>query len=392
MNLMVLYNKAMGKLVRTFLSNTHIYKFISKIVCNHKFKISKNFSQARNCLELISASPAHQSLPKARSWPSNAPVDISVIVPCFNSARYLRPCLDSILDQDCTCSFEILAIDDGSTDETGAIIDDYAIRDSRIVPIHQTNRGFSGARNTGLSKILGKTVTFVDSDDMLEQNALSTLWINYSCSDSDIVVANYRTMSSDGKTIDPVRVPRKHGAPWGRLYSREVWRYLEFPEGLWFEDSVGFLCIDDAWKTKYINDPIYLYRKNHHGISSTCSQYKKSIDNYWVIEVLLRWRRSLDLPFDQSVYEKILYQFGTMAISRYRALSKKELNIVFLCQSGLLNSIPEFLDMKTLQTGVWRDLEKALKTGNFLLWRLSAEIAGNTSFLDSAENLAESKM
>ena len=92
---------------------------------------------------------------------------ISVIVPVYNVAPYLRQCVDSILSQSYT-NLEVLLIDDGSTDESGAICDEYAQQDSRVKVIHKSNGGLSSARNVGLSLASGEWISFVDSDDWLD--------------------------------------------------------------------------------------------------------------------------------------------------------------------------------------------------------------------------------
>ncbi len=89
---------------------------------------------------------------------------ISVIVPVYNAEKYLHRCVDSILSQTFT-EFELLLIDDGSTDKSGEICDEYAIKDSRIRVFHKENGGVSSARNLGLDNALGEWVTFMDSDD-----------------------------------------------------------------------------------------------------------------------------------------------------------------------------------------------------------------------------------
>ena len=102
---------------------------------------------------------------------------ISVIVPVYNTEKYLHRCVDSILAQTFT-DFELLLIDDGSTDSSGAICDEYAQKDSRVRVFHKENGGVSSARNLGLDKAKGKWVTFVDSDDWIKESFLNKLYIN----------------------------------------------------------------------------------------------------------------------------------------------------------------------------------------------------------------------
>lgn len=93
--------------------------------------------------------------PLTRSWPVISCCDLSVVVSCYNAAAYVGECLDSILGQSTSRTFEVLAIDDGSSDDTGNILDAYACKDERVKGVHQENKGFSGARNKGLDFIRG---------------------------------------------------------------------------------------------------------------------------------------------------------------------------------------------------------------------------------------------
>ena len=101
---------------------------------------------------------------------------ISVIVPVYNVKQYLRRCVDSILKQTYE-NIEIVLIDDGSTDESGAICDRYAQKDVRVKVIHKENGGVSSARNEGLKYIKGKYVNFLDSDDKLSENTLEEVYL-----------------------------------------------------------------------------------------------------------------------------------------------------------------------------------------------------------------------
>ena len=99
---------------------------------------------------------------------------ISVIVPVYNVERYLRRCVDSILHQTYQ-DLEVLLVDDGSTDASGAICDEYAAQEERVTAVHQKNGGLSAARNAGLERAQGTYLCFVDSDDFLDSRMLETL-------------------------------------------------------------------------------------------------------------------------------------------------------------------------------------------------------------------------
>ena len=134
-----------------------------------------------------------------------AEVDLSIIVPCYNVERYVGDCLDSILSQDATCAFEVVAVNDGSTDGTPQILERYASNDARVRVIHQKNRGFSGARNVGIDNARGRVLMFVDSDDAILPRHIANLWTALEESGADIVSGRYRKMTESGKVRAPLK-------------------------------------------------------------------------------------------------------------------------------------------------------------------------------------------
>ena len=256
-------------------------------------------------------------------------VAVSVIVPCYKVEDYVRPCIESILDQQFDHPFEVIAIDDGSPDRTGAILDSIAQDDFRLRVVHQDNRGLSGARNTGIASARGEALVFVDSDDMLCEGALQSLYDEWQRSSCDFVTASYEEMSEDGKRPSPIVGTRSHGAPWARLYDREVWRGLEFPEGCWFEDTVQAFCIDRRFSESYLDKSVYLYRSNNEGITARCVSSKKGLDSFWVTEAMLDWADSLGLAYDQGMHDRLVYQLGPILYARCRALDGKEMRALF---------------------------------------------------------------
>lgn len=114
---------------------------------------------------------------------------ISIIIPVYKCAPYLRQCLDSILAQDYE-AWEAILVDDGSTDSSAAIIDEYAMRDSRFRIVHKENGGVSNTRNVGMDISQGEWMTFVDGDDQLAPGALS-FYASLTSPETDLVMAGY---------------------------------------------------------------------------------------------------------------------------------------------------------------------------------------------------------
>jgi len=159
---------------------------------------------------------------------------ISVVIPVFNSENTIGACIESVLRQTFS-DFELIIVDDGSTDNSGAICDDYHSRDTRITVIHQSNKGRTEARWQGVKTAQGEWLCFVDSDDTLPADSLSFL---HSATEdtTDIVLGNGDTLSGEQRRQIPmvdfrhlaVRAEGQIGLPWGSLYRRSVLSYYLF--------------------------------------------------------------------------------------------------------------------------------------------------------------------
>ena len=114
-------------------------------------------------------------------------VKISVIIPVYNVEKYLKECLDSVINQTLK-DIEIICVNDGSTDNSLNILENYAKKDNRIIVISQKNKGLSGARNTGLKYCSGEYVSFIDSDDYVSKDLFELTYNNAISNNSDLVI------------------------------------------------------------------------------------------------------------------------------------------------------------------------------------------------------------
>ena len=154
--------------------------------------------------------------------------DVSVIVPIYNSEDTIAVCIKSILSQTFT-NLEIILVDDGSSDKSGNICDDYAIKDNRILVIHQPNQGRSRARSVGVENAHGEWIFFVDSDDTLPETAIALLY-EKTDSNTDIILGNGYTLLNEHRDVIPmsdfrhlaVRGEGTIGVPWGSLYRKVI--------------------------------------------------------------------------------------------------------------------------------------------------------------------------
>lgn len=202
---------------------------------------------------------------------------ISVIMPIYNVAAYLPECLDSLLAQDYK-ALEVILIDDGSKDESGAICDDYAAKDSRIRVIHQQNGGAAAAKNAGLRIATGEYLSFVDSDDYLEPNVYGYMVSLLESSGADAGVFAFRNVyrtRQEAHIIQPGRtiITGKEyllrftsdwtcALLWNKLYKRSLFEGVFFEEGHRIDDEYftyqGFL---KAEKVVCDDRIIYNYRR-----------------------------------------------------------------------------------------------------------------------------------
>ena len=223
-------------------------------------------------------------------------IDLSIIIPVYNAEKTIDFCIKSIVKQKTYYNFEILCINDGSTDSSFKIID--SIKDQRLKIYNQKNGGAAKARNTGLSNAMGKYIMFIDSDDFLpNENVIETLLTQADLQSADIVAGNiekyieksdstiYNIKHRNTTTNDLLKMCRlTEGAPWGKIYKKDLWENIAFPEGVEFEDCIIFLNIyPKATKFAYINKSIYCFRSNNNSLYKKSQKGYKCIDSFWSI-------------------------------------------------------------------------------------------------------------
>lgn len=261
---------------------------------------------------------------------------ISIIIPVYNAEKYLRRCIESVLSQSFT-DFELILVDDGSKDSSPQICDEYAAQDSRVKVIHKSNGGVSAARNDGLDIAKSEYVTFIDSDDWVEREYLSTI-SNYR--DYDIVFFSHRLIYEDGYTSEfifdakegnkqniweIIAALRKnktnwnfYGYTWNKMFRRDIIeKYkIRFIEGLRIsEDEVYTLdYCTHAKSIKVLPLCLYNYRVLGIGLTATknsVDEYKKLAESYLAI---------MERETDNRIYEiyipVVLEEFYTAAMNQ----------------------------------------------------------------------------
>lgn len=207
---------------------------------------------------------------------------ISIIVPVYNTSKYLRKCLDSMKHQT-YANIEVILVDDGSTDESVQICDEYAKEDEKFKVIHKINGGQGSARNVGLDNARGDLLAFLDSDDSMEKDCLKNLYEDMLQRNLDIASCNYGRYDEEGVflsrfedrysdfVVDGIEAQKRiwyaeciNLAPWGKVYKRELWKGIRFEECRYYEDYATMHKVYlQADRFGYIHEPQirYLVRK-----------------------------------------------------------------------------------------------------------------------------------
>ena len=222
---------------------------------------------------------------------------ISVIIPLYNTEAFIKDCLDSLVAQTFS-DFEVIIVDDGSTDGSARIAASFASSDARFRLIGQPNKGLSEARNTGLKIMRGDYVMFIDSDDCVAPNFLETLYFIAQLHMADIACCSFQNIDeeykADGSTpsiaVSKVFSAEKAAqialyqdslpdySAWNKLYKASLWKERRFPAGMLFEDLATIPeVLLNANKVAVTKSKLYLYRKRSTSVLSSYFSIKNTV-------------------------------------------------------------------------------------------------------------------
>ena len=237
---------------------------------------------------------------------------VSVIIPVYNVSLYLEKCLNTVINQTYE-NTEIIVIDDGSTDNSGIICDEFAKKDNRIVVVHQSNMGLSGARNRGIKLSTGSYICCIDSDDYVSLDYIETLLNAVNSNNSDIaacgviycdnqenIIRNQSVdkemiLSGDEQLKTMMLDDRKLStAAWGKIYKKTLFNGVEYPVGKYHEDVyTTYKLLSKSKNTVVIPKAMYYYRQSPNSITHEvfnlkhldsldgCIERKKYLDIYY---------------------------------------------------------------------------------------------------------------
>ena len=315
-------------------------------------------------------------------------VELSIIVPVHNGEKFLRACLDSILQQKTRRSIQLIAVEDHSTDASVEILEEYR-KQGRVTVLHPAEGGSAAAaRNTGLSAAVGRWVLFVDCDDILLPGAVETLAAEMERTGADIVQGGWQYLEADGSK-GAVQRYQPHcyenetrremldlpGMPWGKLYRRELFERVRFPEGyLCFEDAIiHFLVFPQAKRVAAVREVVYAWRKNPAGLTSTSQHSPRGVLSYWIAEEMTAQAVRLGLQEEELFPCNLTLQLANYCYACIAGLPKAQREQVFACCCLFYDQWKAKLAGKKLPFSV-RLAQDALAHRNMQLWELEGKL------------------
>ena len=266
----------------------------------------------------------------------NNPV-VSIIVPIYNTAMYLPKCIESILNQTFV-DFELLLIDDGSTDNSANICRYYATKDSRVLLFQKDNGGQGSARNFGLDCCKGDYICFVDSDDRIDSFYLQKLYTH--CTLYGAAMCNLSQFDKDyfkSKEVfmSNLLVDNIGGQLWRFMFHKSLWDSVRIPESRYAEDAmILYKVLNKADTIEFINEDLYLYNFSNENSSSNSKKnhLKNAVDRSIMFFERLKWIKEYGyLGCEDTILRKAV-GFAVGAIGCYKKYDYITEDIVWLCE------------------------------------------------------------
>lgn len=315
---------------------------------------------------------------------------ISVIVPVYNVEKYLSICIESVLNQSFK-NFELILINDGSSDKSGIICDKYSLKDKRISVVHKENEGVSAARNYGLKICRGEYVIFIDSDDFIDSDTLEVSYNMAKHNNIDTVIFGIESFDdSDRKELitynqlkdtkiysskDAIKKFLNYeirGYSCNRLVKRTVLieNNILYPEGIRFGEDIcpTLKIISNSNKVMLFNKPMYHYRQSNSSASKKLSE-KDLKDYISQVDESIKFYESLNYDIDMLDYIKTFKIFTYLnAVNWYIKLLEFNMKDIKYRYNEFFSNI--HINYNVRDVFLTKQLNKNYKI-IFLLWRLN---------------------
>lgn len=331
-----------------------------------------------------------QGYPEYEKMELDESMDLSIIVPVYNYVELIEDNIRSILNQKTQYRYQLILVDDGSTDGAQEVLRKYEdYPDVKV--IYQKNQGIAAARNTGIKNATGKYITFIDCDDVVETNLVESLMFKAYKDDCDIVMCAHNLVKEKNGEIYEVLpniYPRYNllnyasnaeilnyaGLPWAKVYKRKLWENVRYFPGYWFEDTIiHSLIFTQCDKFAYVPEVCYQYRWYEKNFSHTQgkSENPKCVDIYWILKHILERYNELQLPKDERYETMLLKHLSAYYYTKIHGLEDKVVDALFVLACSLYEEYGLVEECKLPY--MLRVTRKALKQGDINLWKLATK-------------------
>ena len=362
-------------------------RYLIKKAFTRKQIITMDSVEAINVIRSVSPDP--EGKPDYSITPMQPGLDLSVVVPVYNHVSVISKCIDSILSQKTHYSFELILIDDGSTDGAQELAEQYRSHPNVRI-FHQINGGIAAARNAGISHARGRYFMFADCDDYVCPDIVETLMDEAYQKDCDIVMGAHNLVKMADGVITSVipniesgrnllgykngdEIMNYAGLPWAKVYKRELFENIRFFPGYWYEDTIiqglVFLrCKSFAYVPHVVYDYIWNESNFSHIQDNKQLAKAKTADRYWLISAIAQHYEEMGLPLDAKFYTMLLKHVSAYYYSTIAPMPEEFVAAMFIAARALLLKYRPSEKVKLPY--MLRETERAILAGDIALWKL----------------------
>lgn len=364
----------------------YCFLFLIKKLTRKKEIVTMTVDEAETLINTVYPRP--YSSPEYINPVIRSDLDLSIVVPVYNYADIIEDTILAILSQKTSYQYEVILVDDGSTDGAGEILKKFESI-PKVQIISQENGGIGTARNTGINHAAGKYLMFVDCDDIVHDDIVETLMSRAYKDNLDMVMAAHNLVKEkNGEiySVIPNIYPQKNlvgykngdaimnypGLPWAKVYRRELWNGVRFFPGYWYEDTIiQFLIFTQVKSYAYIPKIVYEYKwyeKNFSHIQNNKMQLR-SIERYWLLNEIIERYEQLKFPLDARFYTLLITHFSAYFYSFISGHTTDVVDALFILAKS---EIDKYTVDKNRLPYVMKNVEKAFCIRDKALWRLAS--------------------
>ena len=310
-------------------------------------------------------------------------LDLSIIIPVYNGEKYLKECLDSIFNNKTKYEYEVIVIDDGSSDSSMKILQSYS-KDNLIIK-SQTNQGAAAARNQGLDLARGEYVAFIDSDDYISDDYIEKLVCEGKEKKADVVKCGYYrvydrqkiSFTRESYFIQKDTIKKKllvDGFICIGIMKRKLFANIRFPNGYWYEDMIARpLIYTQVQSISFLSECMYFYRQHTSNITKKVesSTNYQCLCQFYLPRYIIEYARDIKIPIDDFFKTIMLNELSFISYMRFRKLPLDIQKCLFYLNAEFIRQ----LDLRKVHelSKMEKYFLKAFLDNNFQMYRFIAK-------------------